>query len=454
MSSISRRHWLQSVAGGATALAAPAANARRPNILLIMADDLGYECLSCYGGTSYKTPHLDRLASTGVRFTHAYAQPLCTPTRTQLMTGKYLYRNWKAFGILDPKEKTFGHYMRAGGYRTAIAGKWQFWSYNPPDFWPQWRAKGMLAKDAGFDEWCLWHTGHTEEKGSRYGDPTYEVNGKLLTDQKDRYGPDDYAAFLTRFVEPNREKSRGGREQKPWFCYYPMALTHGPFTATPKSAKWKSARLQNDRAQFKDMVEYMDEIVGRMVTDLDRLGERENTLILFYGDNGTDRSITSRMGDRVIQGGKGLTTDAGTRVPLIAHWPGVTPNGRVLDDLIDSTDFLPTIAEAGGVRLPGEHPRDGVSFLPQLRGERGSPRQWQFCHFDTLPGDGKIGYSLQRYARTQRYKLYEDGRFFDVPADPLEKSPIGPAHGPPETKAVRLMLWDVLDRHRPASVVK
>ena len=151
----------------------------RPNIVLIMADDLGYETLGCYGGTSYKTPHLDALAKEGVRFTQAYAQPLCTPTPVQLMTGQYNHRNWRAFGILGPEEKTFGHMMRAAGYKTCISGKWQLYSYNPPDFEPEWRGKGMLAENAGFDEYFLWHAGHTEDKGSRYADPVVLDNGTL-----------------------------------------------------------------------------------------------------------------------------------------------------------------------------------------------------------------------------------------------------------------------------------
>jgi arylsulfatase A-like enzyme len=437
---MTRRSLLRATASLATSPLIQAAP-RKTNILLILADDLGYECLSCYGSTSYKTPNLDRLAQTGIRFTHAYAQPLCTPTRIQLMTGKYLYRNWKAFGVMDPAEKTFGHFFRDAGYRTAIAGKWQFWSYNPPDFEPEWRGKGMLVKDAGFDQYLLWHTGHTEDKGSRYGDPTYEENGRLFKDQKGKYGPDLYASFLKKFMTDNRDR--------PFFAYYPMTLTHGPFTATPKSKLWNAARLKSSpKDNFKDMVEYMDEKVGDVVSHLDSLGIRDNTLVLFFADNGTDRSIQSRLGDQIIKGGKGLTTDAGTRVPMIANWKGVTPQGRVVDDLIDSTDFIPTMFDACGAARP-KTVLDGVSFLPQLEGKKGKPRQWQFCHFDPLPGHGKEDYKLVRYARTNRYKLYEDGRLYDVPRDVLEMKPIPGGQEDAEGRQARNLLTGVLASHHP-----
>ncbi|HYO83199.1 MAG TPA: sulfatase-like hydrolase/transferase, partial [Bryobacteraceae bacterium] len=133
----------------------PAADSSRPNVLLIMADDLGYECLGCNGGTSYRTPNLDRMARSGVRFTHAYAQPLCTPTRVQLMTGQHNFRNWRGFGLIDPSEKTFGHRMTELGYRTAIAGKWQFYSYEAKGS-PRYRA-GMLPDQSGFQQHLLWH---------------------------------------------------------------------------------------------------------------------------------------------------------------------------------------------------------------------------------------------------------------------------------------------------------
>jgi arylsulfatase A-like enzyme len=148
------------------------------------------------------------------------------------------------------------------------------------------------------------------------------------------------------------------------------------------------------------------------------------------------------MGDRIIEGGKGLTTDAGTHVPMIANWKGTAPQGKVLDDLIDSVDFLPTLAAAADARVP--KPCDGQSFLPQLRGERGNPREYLFWHYDPRPGWDKKDYRLHRFARDKRYKLYDDGRMYDVPADPLEERPLA-ANAAPE---VRRNLQAALRRHR------
>ena len=163
--------------------------AKQPNVLLIMADDIGIEGFGCYGGTSYETPQIDKLAKGGMRFTHAYSQPLCTPTRVQIMTGRYNHRNWSYFGILDPEEKTFGHMMKESGYKTCISGKWQLQSYDPPDFpnAERRRGQGMKVTQAGFDEHCLFHSWHTEKKGSRYAGPTYFKNGKLVTERKNKY---------------------------------------------------------------------------------------------------------------------------------------------------------------------------------------------------------------------------------------------------------------------------
>jgi arylsulfatase A-like enzyme len=353
------------------------------------------------------------------------------------MTGKYNFRNWKAFGVMDPGERTFGHVLRDAGYRTCIAGKWQLYSYNPPDFEPEWRGKGMRPEQSGFDEYCLWHAEHTETKGSRYADPVVLENGRYRQDLKGRYGEDVFADFINNFMERNA--------RRPFFVYYPMVLTHGPFNPTPSSKEWKTGnRLRSDRKFFGDMVEYMDLVIGRVVQKLDQLNLRERTLILFFSDNGSPREVRSRMGDRIIQGGKGLTTDEGTHVPLIANWTGVTPKGKVSDDLIDSTDFLVTMTEAAGARL-GSEVYDGRSFLPQLHGRKGNPREWVFCHHDPRPGWDKQKFTLQRFARDKRFKLYGDGRLFDVVSDVLEERPLVPGAAGAHAAKARRRLQEVLN---------
>lgn len=407
----SRREFLRVLPFAA---AAQTATSSRPNILLIMADDLGYECLQCNGGTSYKTPHLDRLATAGVRFTHAYAQPLCTPTRVQLMTGQHNFRNWRGFGIIDPHEKTFAHMMSAAGYRTAIAGKWQFYSYEARGS-SRYEA-GMTPEQSGFEEYLLWHARHTEDKGSRYADPVLSENGKLLSGTRGKYGPDFEVDFLTRFM--------GERRDRPFFAYYSMTLTHGPFNMTPQSRAWNDGdRLKDDPKHFADMVEYMDASVGKLMKFIDSSGLASNTLVLFYADNGTPPEITSRMGSRVVPGGKGKTTEAGMHVPLIARWQGVTRPATICSDLVDSTDFVPTIMEASGAKWFAGRPLDGRSFLPQLRGQRGNAREAAFAHYDPHPGC-KVNFTPTRLAWDHRHKLYLDGRLFDVQKDPMEEAPI------------------------------
>lgn len=425
---------------GAARAAQPADG--RPNILLILADDLGTEALGCYGGLDYRTPHLDRLAATGVRFTHAYAQPLCTPTRLQLMTGQYNHRNWVAFGVMNPKEPTFGHFMRDAGYRTCIAGKWQFYSYDPPDYpgAAERRGIGLKIEDAGFDGYSVWHAFHTEDKGSRYANPTVYQDGRFLTDTEGRYGEDLWVDYIVNFMDRNRDR--------PVFAYYPMALPHWPMVPTPRSADWAdpAKRLVEDLRHFKDMVEYMDTSIGRLLSRLEGLRLRDNTLVLFYSDNGTDRRISSRTAQGVIQGGKGLTTDAGIRVPLIAHWPGRISSGAIVADLVDSTDFLPTLAELSGTPLPAAWRTDGVSFAPRLFGRPGQPREWAFFWHDPRPGWDKENRTRDIFALDHQFKLYSDGRFFDLRADLGEKSSLpATALSEPQRQA-RARLATVIER--------
>ena len=398
---------------------------KKPNIVLIMADDLGYECLGCYGSQSYKTPVLDELAKGGMRFEYCYAQPLCTPSRVKIMTGQYNFRNYVNFGVLDPSQKTFGHLLQGCGYATCVVGKWQL--YGSVNQSAEVRRTGSLPTQAGFDEHCLWQI---MERGSRYKDPLMIRNGKPVEDFRGKYGPDISCDYALDFIE--RHKS------EPFFLYFPMALVHDPFVPTPDSADWSKKNHKNNTKYFADMVAYMDKLVGRIVDKLSALGLRDNTLFIFTGDNGTHNSIKSKMPNGIIQGDKGNTTDAGTHVPLIASWPGVIPAGRVCGDLVDFSDFVPTFAEAAGTHIPSTMPIDGRSFLPQLRGERGNPREWIFCHYDPRWGRRP----KRRFVRDKQWKLYAGGELYDLRADRLEQNP-NPA-GPEATKA-RERLQTILD---------
>jgi arylsulfatase A len=395
--------------------------AKQPNVLLIMADDIGIEGFGCYGGSSYKTPHIDKLAEVGLRFTHAYSQPLCTPTRVQIMTGRYNHRNWTYFGILDPKEKTFGHLMKEAGYKTCISGKWQLQSYDPPDFpnAEHRRDKGMRVTQAGFDEHCLFHSWHTENKGSRYAGPTYYKNGKLISEESDKYGPDVSVDFILDFMKRNREK--------PMFVYYPMALPHRPMVPTPDSKEWKepNRRGEEDVRYFGDMVAYMDKLVGRLVSGVNKLGLSEDTLILFYSDNGTHLKVTSVMNGKQVQGGKATPLQTGIRVPLIASWPGEIKPGRTTADLVDASDFFPTLADLAQVKIPKQRQIDGISFAPTLYDQPGKKREWCFFWYDPRPGWDKNRFSRSIFALDHNYKLFSDGRLFDIRGEEMKESEIG-----------------------------
>ncbi|QXD23200.1 sulfatase-like hydrolase/transferase [Opitutia bacterium ISCC 51] len=414
-------------------------NKRKPNIILIMADDMGYETVGAYGGASYDTPVLDRLAANGVRFDHAHAQPLCTPTRVSLMTGKYNWRNWHSFGILPPESKTFGHWMTAAGYKTCISGKWQLQSYNPPDFLPEYRGLGQKVEDAGFDEYFLWHDAHTEDKGDRFPDPTINDNGTYLTDTVGKYGPDLYVDYINGFMERNKNE--------PFFVYYPMALPHGPFQPTPDSPEWPEQRHDEDGRYYKDMVDYIDVLIGHIEAKVTELGLEEDTLIIFYGDNGSPRHVRTQMKDgSIYPGGKGHNNLRGTHVPLIVSWPGSAAKGHVVDDLVDCNDITRTLFDVANIPLPEGEIFDGESILPQIKGQKGEHRDWLYIYHDPLPGVNKEDRVLRSWAFDKQYKLVkETGELFDLRIDPEETSPIDMATANDEAKAAHAKLKKIND---------
>lgn len=384
----------------------------QPNIILIMADDLGYETLGVNGSTAYSTPNLDELATTGMRFTAAYATPLCTPSRVQLMTGKYNFRNYVGFGILDPEERTFGHMMQEAGYTTLVAGKWQLYGNRVQR--ERFNRTGAMPNEAGFDVYHLWQI--DSRPPSRFKDPGLNLNSETVQHLDGAYGPDVFADSLISFMAQNKDR--------PFFAYYPMVLTHDPFQPTPGHPDYPAFNPANadvnDATYFAANVAYMDKIVGRIVDALDDLGIREETLVLFIGDNGTDRDIWSGYGDRQIRGDKGNPTKYGTHVPMIANWPGIIAAGAENNNLIDFTDFVPTFADLAGAALPTDNMLDGLSFYKQLTAQADTVRSWVFCHY--APQWGRFEHV--RYVHDHYWKLYEDGRVFNVMQDPRERRPV------------------------------
>lgn len=421
----------------------------KPNVILIMADDLGWEGIGCFGAQDYLTPNIDSLAANGIRFSHCYSTPICTPSRVKLMTGQYNFRNYTHFGYLNPKDKTFGHLMQSAGYKTAIAGKWQLNGlYNElPGF-----DDSMRPNKAGFDESYLWQvtTGKQVNQGGgeRFWSPPLERNGKMETVEENlgKYGPDLLCDFICDFIQRNRDA--------PFFVYYPMVLVHDPFVRTPdtigdaprtQEANQAPKSKAERKANFVAMVQYMDKIVGRIVAKVKDINQLENTIIIFTADNGTNTSIVSRWREQDIQGGKGGMTDMGTHVAMVACWAKTTPTGQVSSDLIDFTDVYPTLAEAAGVTLETTDPSDGRSFLPQIEGRQGSPRSWTFLHYQPY-WNKKPG----QFVRTQDFKLYRDGRYYRVPSDLRESKDLAKTKLDPESLSVREDLQAVLDRSPPA----
>ncbi len=347
----------------------------KPNIAIILADDLGVECLSTYGGTSLKTPNIDKLAAEGMRFTRCFSNPFCSPSRASLLTGRYPFKNGlktvldtkaKEDVYLHPEQPSFARQLRHAGYATEIVGKWHIALEH----------KQNTINALGFDHYQTWRIFDDEgQKTTRFWNPHLIRNGTVIADQiKDRYGPDVDLEFHLDFIKSSVKK------QQPFLAYYSTCLPHFPWEPTPDS-KDNSYRepvigKKGDPKYFPEMMAYLDKQIGQIMQTLADLGIADNTIVIFLADNGTDQNLTTTWGDgKKIQGGKGTMTDRGTHVPLIVRWPGHIQPDSKCDDLIDFSDLFPTICELTGSPLP-EAKIHGRSFAPQLLGKPGTPREW------------------------------------------------------------------------------
>lgn len=401
------------------------------NVIFILGDDVGYEVPTCDGGQSYSTPNIDFMAANGVLFTQAHAAPLCSPSRFMLLTGKYNFRNYTNWGNMDLGQKTIGNMFADAGYKTAVYGKWQL------------GGGAISIHTFGFQQYCVWDPLSTD-KGSRYKDPDIYENGNFVQSSltKNKYGEDIFTDSVLNFIQKNASK--------PFFIYYPMVLTHAPFCPTPDDPEFAGWNADHDNSNpkfFPSMTKYMDKKIGMILDKLKSLGLDKNTIVVYAGDNGTSMQIKSKFKDTVVTGGKTQTNEFGTHVPLIIYSASSTMHGAVVNDLIDFTDFLPTLAGLIDIKKPNDYgPLDGVSFSPRVYGEAGTPRNWIFYYYDPFPGSS----TPVRWVQDTNYKLYDNPPdFYNIRTDVKERFPLEINSLTDYEKDIRATFLQVLaDEHR------
>lgn len=391
---------------------------RPPNVVLVMTDDQGYGDLACHGNPVIRTPHLDRLHSESVRFTHLHVDPLCSPTRSALMTGRYSARTgvWATImgrSLLRRDETTVADLFGAGGYRTSIFGKWHLGDNYP-----------YRPFDRGFHESLVLGGGGVGQTpdfwGNDYFDDTYFRNGRPEAFRG--YCTDVFFREALGFVERNRKQ--------PFFLYLAPNAPHAPYRVAdvyrnPYLAKGIPAQM----AAFYGMISNLDENVGRLTRRLEQLGLAENTILLFLTDNGTAAGVAPAAAGGYagfsagMRAQKGSPYDGGHRVPCFVRWPaGGIGGGRDIAQLAAHFDLLPTLGDLCGLREARHLPFDGISLAPFLRGtaprdrtlvvqvqQRRENNRWQMDQPKPW---------LQSAVLTDRWRLVNRDELYDVVVDP------------------------------------
>ncbi|MBL8220356.1 MAG: sulfatase [Bryobacterales bacterium] len=417
---MNRRTFLSTLSLTVAGAAQPS---RPPNIVLILADDLGYGELGCQGNGEIPTPNIDSIAANGARFTQGYVTaPVCCPSRAGLMTGRYQTRfgherNLIGKGNLNPDhglpltETTLAARLRAGGYRTGLVGKWHLGG--TARFHPRVR---------GFDEFYgFLHEGHfyypPPYRGGvtrlRTNEPPYDEDNPILRDnvevKESSYLTDALAREAAAFMERN--------QAQPFFLYLALNAIHSPMQApVPYLKKFEYIRDEHRRL-FAAMTASMDEAVGTVLAKLRDLGLEQNTLVVFLSDNGGPTAeLTSSNG--ALRGGKGQLYEGGIRVPFLIQWKGRIAAGQTVGEPVTSLDLFPTALEAAGLNA-GRLRLDGVSLLPRLTGKLKSiPERGLFWRYGAnialRRGDWKI---VRQTGPGQKQSGFE---MFDLKADPAE----------------------------------
>jgi len=388
---------LLSISCASTGTAKYGLDGQPPNVIFILADDLGYAGLSCYGQTKYQTPCIDALAAQGMRFTQCYAgSNVCAPSRSTLMTGQHTghtpIRTNQSGTYLHPDDVTVAELFKQAGYTTGCFGKWGLGEENTPGH----------PNHQGFDEFFgQLHQVHGHfyypyflwKNKSKYYLPENEGRKRV------RYAHDEIHLQAIDFIRRNKNK--------PLFCYIPYIIPHAELTVPEDSlkpfrgkfkeeplAKLPEGHINSDEpfATYAAMITRMDKHVGQIISLLKELGIYDNTLVFFTSDNGGEWATWRRLtkffnSNGPLKGGKTLFYEGGIRIPMIAHWPGKIKAGSQTDHICAFWDFLPTAAEIIGVTPPKE--TDGISFLPTLLG-KGRQKEHEYLYWEYPHHQGTV----------------------------------------------------------------
>jgi len=438
---LSRRAFLRTTGLGAAAWAFPRAMRameRKPNIVVILVDDLGWADTACYGSRYYETPNIDRLASEGMRFTNGNAAcAVCSPTRASLLTGRYPARvgvtDWirprfqsdsfptdkknptayvggKNQKLLCPpnpfwmelEEVTLAEALKPAGYPCGQVGKWHL---GPDDWFPDKQGFDINIGGCDFGQPPSYFDPYVREKQG--GIPTLppRQTGEYLTDRE--------ADEAVRFI---REHADG-----PFFLYMAHYAVHTPLQAKQELIKKYQAKppTEQNNPTYGAMIESVDQAVGRILSTLDETGLADNTIVIFTSDNGGLLKSTSNL---PLRSGKGYPYEGGIREPVIIRWPGMVRPGSLCEVPVCSIDSFPTLCAAAGVVLPPERVIDGESLMPLLRESGEWKRDALFWHFPHYRGDDVVPYSIIRAGDWKLIKRYEGKPFelFDLKNDMAE----------------------------------
>ena len=424
----------------------------KPNIIFILADDLGFAEVGANNADNYKTPNIDALANEGMRFTRFYTAPLCGPSRAMILTGRYGFRSGavtqSSCGTMirtGPRaEIMIPTVLKKAGYSTAMIGKWgqifpsgnaEEWGF---DHMMSFKASGIYWNKTAAAAWIKKYAMEGDkdgENGVRANPGPYNINQRQLLLADNEYMPDLLQTNAIDFINAHKDT--------PFFLYYSMSHVHSQHLPTPDSAEpdmKKDASGRYDQV-YSDNIQYMDKLVGGLVAELERLRLRENTVIVFMGDNGTGKHNANRatIGGRRLVGQKGSMEEGGGLVPFIVSWRGVSAAGRLNDNVSDATDLLPTFAEIAGAPAPEDRIIDGISLVPQLKGETTSRRAWAFT---------QLGENW--HLREAGWKLDQSGRLFDMKNAPFEEILVPADSEDDNAAAARKRLADGLAQLNPA----